>query len=63
MLGREQTFYVLNPELLDESWGEDARCKGTTKDVIKLLVETSDTHILEFKVGRNDRVRSGSERK
>ena len=63
MLGREQTFYVLNPELLDEGWGEDARGKGTTKDIIKLLVETSDTHILEFEVGRDNRVRSGSDRK
>ena len=59
----EQTFYVLNAELLDEGWGEYARGKGTTEDIIKFLVETSDTHILEFKVGRDDRVRSGSDKK
>lgn len=55
-----QTFYVLNAKLLDEGRGEHARGKCTTEDIIKLFVETSDAHVLEFEVGRNDRVRSGS---
>lgn len=57
-----QTFYVLNAKLLDEGRRKHARGKCTAEDIIKLLVETSDAHVLELEVGRDDRVCGGSGR-
>lgn len=54
---------MLNPKFLNEGWGEYTRGKGTTKDIIKLIVETTDTHILKFEVGRNNCIRSSSGRR
>lgn len=54
------TFYVLNTQFFDESRWEDARCESTTEDRAELGVQTTDTHILEFEVGCQNSVWSGS---
>jgi hypothetical protein len=56
-----RTLDVLNPEFLDKPWREHTGCKRTTEDGTELGVQTTDTHVFEFKVGSNNGVwgRSG----
>lgn len=48
---------MLDAKLLDEAGWEDARRERATEDGRELRVESSDAHVLELKVGREDRVR------
>jgi hypothetical protein len=48
------TFHVLNTELLYHYGRENTRCKGTTEDIAKFRVKSTDTHIFELEVRRKD---------
>ena len=57
---RQHTLDVLDTELVDETRREDTRCKSTTEDIAEFCVETTNTHVLEFEVGRDDSIRGSS---
>ena len=57
--GIARTFDVLDAEFFDEPRREHARRKRTTENGAKLVIETTNTHILKLEVGRNDGVRRG----
>ena len=54
---QKRTFDMLDAEFFDESRREHARRKRTTENGAKLLIETTNTHILKLEVRRNDSVR------
>ena len=56
---QKRTFDMLDAEFFDESRREHARRKRTTENGAKLLIETTNTHILKLEVWRDDSVRRG----
>jgi hypothetical protein len=52
---------MLDPKLLNEARREHTRRECTTEDVTELRVKTTNTHVLELKVRRENSVRRSPE--
>lgn len=50
----QNTFDVLDTELLNKSWGEDTRGEGATEDGAEFRVKASNTHILKLEIRSQD---------
>lgn len=45
---------MFDPQLFDDLRREDSGGEGTAEDVNELLIETTDAHLLEVPVGREE---------
>lgn len=56
MTYQQDTFDVFTPQLFDDFWRENSRCKCTTENGIEFLVQTTDSHLSEIPIRIDDRL-------
>ncbi len=55
------TLDMLNTQLVDQTGRKDSTGKSTTEDRCEFVIQTTDTHIFEFEVRRDDSRRGSSD--